>query len=118
VSAVYGRARTLVQQSQSDRKALLIAALIHELDDPVRRRLAGRLGSCRDAKAACAAIASFGALWSLQDGASVRDLVLRLGSHLRLYLLFELAHEGKRPPFFDDLWGEGGLGRPPFLRRY
>jgi hypothetical protein len=110
IALVYRRARTIRCSEASDRKPLLVASLIYELTGPTLHRAAHRLCDGRSARAACRIVEHFGAIWRLAETENGSTMVQQLGADLKLYLLFELAHEGRPPPRWREVWDAARLG--------
>jgi len=116
IATVYNRISHIAALRPAEIRVLRATALVHELSGAHLRRLAHRLTGRHAAEPVCAVVERFGSIWKLQDAAGAVALARRTGN-LRLYLLFELAHEGAPPPMFAAVWAAGGLGRLPSLRR-
>jgi hypothetical protein len=112
IKEVHARACALVTPFGPLGRLLRLTALLHELDHRRAYHAGRKLADPKLAKQAADLIAHFGQGWILKDNDYI-SFAARAGTHLRPYLLFELAHEGRPPPFMARLWSHGRFGSLP-----
>ena len=113
IKDVHARVCALVTPFGPLGRVLRLTALLHELDHRRAYRAGRKLADPKLAKQAADLIARFGQGWVLEDNDDHISFAARAGTHLRPYLLFEFAHEGRPPPFMTRLWSHGRFGSLP-----